>query len=189
MFNIIINNNNDKIINIKNINNNIINNTKNEIASFCSEKIYIKNLNIIDNNYIEQILQKHENNLNERNKKPKSEEKKFTCLEISSVSTMEINSSYENINKITNFSYISDDNLRKNTKNFLLEKCGMHPLVVKKVNFTSKRIIKRSKSITHNEYDNKSVGGKSRRSSIKLRRKKSRKSFKSSKSAMQLEKK
>jgi hypothetical protein len=186
MFNINTNNNN-QIINIKNINNNIVNNTKNDITSFCSEKIYIKNLNIIDNNYIEQILQKHQNNLNNlnaNNNKYKSEEKKFDLLKISSESTLEINSSYENINKITNYSYISDDELRKKTKNFLLEKCGLQPSAVKKVNFIVKNNFKKSKSITQSDLDNKSIGEKTRRS-LKIRANRSRKSVQS---AIQFEK-
>jgi hypothetical protein len=39
---------------------------------------------------------------------------------------MEINSSYENINKLTNYNYISDDELRSKTKNFLFKQCGIY---------------------------------------------------------------
>ena len=154
IFNIEMPNYNNKIINVKNeinINNNIINTPKNDNKPFCSEKIYIKNVNIFDNNYLEHIFQKHKENLNEKNNnKSKSEEKKFNSLEISSESTMEINSSYENINKLTNYSYISDDDLRKKTKNFLLEKCGIQANAGKKVNFVPKRILKKAKSISPN---------------------------------------
>ena len=40
----------------------------------------------------------------------KIENKLFNNLIISSKSTLEINSSYENINKITSYKYISDEN-------------------------------------------------------------------------------
>ena len=113
------------------INNSIMNlNTpKSDVKRFYNEKIYIKNLNIIENNYLGQIFDKKEN-ANEKSNKPKSEEKKnsFNSLEISLESTMEINSSYENINKITNYQYISDNNLRKKTKIFLLDECNVHSI-------------------------------------------------------------
>ena len=109
------------------INNSIINlkSPKSDIKRFHNEKIYIKNLNIIENNYLGQIFDKKENTI-EKSNKSKSEEKKnsFDSLEISLESTMEINSSYENINKITNYQYISDNNLRKKTKMFLLDECN-----------------------------------------------------------------
>ena len=80
--------------------------------NFYNEKIYIKNLNIYENKSL--------------NGKDKSEEKRYSFknLEISSESTLDIYSSYENINKLTNYSYISDNDLRQKTKKFLFRECG-----------------------------------------------------------------
>ena len=137
------------------INNSIINlNTpKSDVKRFYNEKIYIKNLNIIENNYLGQIFDKKEN-ANEKSNKSKSEEKKnsFNSLEISLESTMEINSSYENINKITNYQYISDNNLRKKTKIFLLDECNVHSIknVKKTRNKYASTISKNMKSLSSN---------------------------------------
>jgi hypothetical protein len=59
---------------------------------------------------------------------------------------MQIDSSYENINKITNFNYISDDELRKKTKQFLIDQCTLRLLgpVIRSTD------IKKSKSISPN---------------------------------------
>ena len=85
--------------------------------NFYNEKIYIKNLNIYENKF-----------LNEKTNNSKSEEKRysFNSLEISSDTTLNINSSYENINQLTNYNYISDEELRKKTKKFLFRECGKH---------------------------------------------------------------
>jgi hypothetical protein len=96
------------------INDGKIKNTNQINNNFYPEKIYINNLNIFENP-----------NKN-KEKVVNSEEKKFNNLEISSASTIDINSSYENINQITNYNYISDDDLRKKTKKFLMEECNIY---------------------------------------------------------------
>ena len=96
------------------INDGKIKNTNQINNNFYPQKIYINNLNIFENP-----------NKN-KEKALNSEEKKFKNLEISSASTIDINSSYENINQITNYNYISDDDLRKKTKKFLMEECNIY---------------------------------------------------------------
>ena len=121
---------------------------------------------IFENNCLGQLFknQNQKNIITETEKKSKTEEKKsksgekkntFKILDISKESTIQIDSSYENINKITNFSYISDDNLRKRTKQFLLEQCTLELTG----SALHKEDIKKSKSISPNhkfyksEYD------------------------------------
>ena len=90
----------------------------NNFQKMIPDNIYINHLNI---NYLGMPLPIHQQNENLL----KKENKSFENLEISSKSTLEINSSYENINEITSYKYISDLDLRKQTKNFLVEKCKM----------------------------------------------------------------
>jgi len=77
-----------------------------------NDNIYINNLNIIGTNYLggNAILEKKLKN--------------FHNLEISMESCVEINSTYENINKITNYQYMWDKKLKEETKNFLISKCN-----------------------------------------------------------------
>ena len=56
----------------------------------------------------------------------KVERRIFNELKISSNSSFEIQSSYENINEITLNKYISDHNLREETKVYLEEKCKFY---------------------------------------------------------------
>ena len=49
---------------------------------------------------------------------------KFNNLKISSISTLEIKSSYDNINEFTKYKFISNDLLIKKTKMFLSKECG-----------------------------------------------------------------
>lgn len=57
----------------------------------------------------------------------KKEKKTFDKLSISSsISTLTINSSYENINEITAHRYINNNELRMETRHFLLEKCNIN---------------------------------------------------------------
>ena len=60
-------------------------------------------------------------------------EKKFDFLKISNSTSIEINSSYENINEITLNKYISHHEFRKETKEFLIEKAQQYD---SKMNFT-----------------------------------------------------
>ena len=86
---------------------------QNNIQKIIPDNIYINNLNI---NYLGMPLEKKDEN-------PKKIEKKiFKDLEISSNSTLEINSSYENINEITANKYINYYEFRKEIKEFLIEK-------------------------------------------------------------------
>ena len=62
--------------------------------------------NIIGTNYLSTIIQK-----------------KIVNYEITKENSIEIDSSYENINKITNYKYISDKKLEEQTKTFLINKC------------------------------------------------------------------
>ena len=91
------------------------------------DNIYINNLNI---NYLGIPLE-------QKNNIPKKEEKnKFKYLTISSSeSTLEINSSYENINVITSYKYISDNDLRIDTKNYLLERSKMSLTKLENINY------------------------------------------------------
>ena len=82
----------------------IINNI-NKLSQILSDNTYINNLNIYRSSCLSDKVVKINN------------------FEISSESTIEIKSSYENINKITDYKYIKDDNLKEETKNFLISKC------------------------------------------------------------------
>ena len=95
----------------------------NNLLKILPDNIYINHLNI---NYLGLPLEKKEN------VEKKLEKKIFNNLNIFSNSNLEINSSYENINEITSNKYISDYELRKETKNFLLEKCKMSNLKIEK---------------------------------------------------------
>ena len=87
-----------------------------------SESVYINNFNIIGKNYIG-INIEDQKKLEEKIKLLELELqkiKKFNKLEISSsVSTLEINSSYENINEISDNTYIIDAELRESTKQYI----------------------------------------------------------------------
>ena len=90
-----------------NINNNNINN-------FLSDNVYINNLNLIGTDYLENII----------NVKGKN----FHDLEISFQTDFNINSSYKNINQLTNYQFINDDKLKEETENFLINKCKIENL-------------------------------------------------------------
>ena len=79
-------------------------------AKILNDNIYINNLNIIGGNYLgaNAILEKKLKN--------------FQNLEISLESCVEINSIYENINKITNYHYAQDKQLMEETKKYLINK-------------------------------------------------------------------
>ena len=83
-----------------------INNNINNLSKIMSDNVYINNLNIYGTNCLSTNAEKKNNN-----------------FEISSESNIEIKSSYENINKITDYKYIVDDKLKEETKNFLINKC------------------------------------------------------------------
>ena len=96
---------------------------KNCITNFqkiISDKIYINQLNIIDMDCLKVPLIQQNNSININGK---IEKKMFNNLEISSSTTLEINSSYENINEITYYKYITNNDLRNETIKFLKEKC------------------------------------------------------------------
>ena len=96
-----------------------INNIFNSQKVF-KEKIFINNLNIYGLNYKEiPLMKKYNNNFIQKSKNI------FNNLNISSTSCFEIRASYENINTISLNKYISDDNLREETKHFLQEKCNI----------------------------------------------------------------
>ena len=101
------------LLNTLNINNN---------REKLSEPVFINNLNIIGANYIGSSSE-DKKNLEERIKYLESElqkKKSFNTLEVSSsVSTLEISSSYENINEIADNKYISNQDLRDMTKQFI----------------------------------------------------------------------
>ena len=95
----------------------------NNMHEYLTEPVYINNLNIIgnlnndshDKKELEEKIKKLEKELNSK--------KNFEKLEISSSeSTLEIDSSYENINKISNNQYISNNFLRDITKEFIKSK-------------------------------------------------------------------
>ena len=90
----------------------------NNLQKILPDNIYINNLNI---NYMGVPLKQ---NTHETEKK---EKKTFDKLSISSsISTLTINSSYENINEITAHRYINNIELRMETRHFLLEKCNIN---------------------------------------------------------------
>ena len=109
-----------KSIDNKNIilNNMNINNKTEKV----SDSVYINNFNIIGKNYIGTITE-DKKKLEEKIKLLELELqkiKKFNKLEISSsVSTLEISSSYENINEISDNTYIKDSGLRESTKQYI----------------------------------------------------------------------
>ena len=95
---------------------NIINTNINNIKNFITDNKYINQFNIIGINYLGFPLYKKEEN-------QKSEKTHFNNLKISTESKLEINSSYENINEITSNQYIKNNQLKEETKRFLLDKC------------------------------------------------------------------
>ena len=101
---------------------NFINNI-NKLQKIIPDNIYINNLNI---NYLNAGPEKNKDNSKEL-------EKKFDFLKISNSTSIEINSSYENINEITLNKYISYYEFRKETKEFLIEKAKQYD---SKMNFT-----------------------------------------------------
>ena len=77
---------------------------------------------------------------------------KFDILEISSTeSTIEIVSSYENINEISNNKYLYDNDLRDMTKKFIIKKCRISN---KQVNSISGKNKRRSSFDYENDYNN-----------------------------------
>jgi len=97
------------------------------IKKILPDNIYINNLNI---NYLGIPLEQ-KNNIQK-----KEEKNKFKYLTISSSeSTLEINSTYENINVITSYKYISDNDLRIDTKNYLLERSKMSLTKLENINY------------------------------------------------------
>ena len=96
--------------------------SKNFFKNIYKDNIYINNLNIYGINYKEMPIIKQINN----NILQKVERRIFNELKISSNSSFEIQSSYENINEITLNKYISDHNLREETKVYLEEKCKFY---------------------------------------------------------------
>ena len=96
-------------------------NSISNIQKIISDKIYINQLNIIGMDCLKVPLIQQNNNININGK---IEKKIFSNLEISSsVSTLEISSSYENINEITYNKYIANNDLRNETIKFLKVKC------------------------------------------------------------------
>ena len=93
-----------------------------KIPNIISDNVYINNFNIIKSPYFETY---YNNNYNIQNF-DKNEIKKFKSLKITSlISTINIKSSYQNINKITNNKYISNEQLQLKTKNFLIKECNI----------------------------------------------------------------
>ena len=116
---------------------------KKDYANIISDKVYINNFNIIKSPIFETY---YNNNYNLQNL-DKNEKKIFNNLEISSTtSTLEINSTYENLNSITNNRYASNGELQKKTKIFLIEEC----------NLTNKKSIYKRKSSNMNTIKRKS---------------------------------
>jgi hypothetical protein len=103
-------------------------------AKILNDNIYINNLNIIGTNYLggNTILEKKLQN--------------FQNLEISLESCVEINSIYENINKITNYQYTKDKKLMEETKNFLIDKCQKEKIDYKEIFDLSPKKKKKVKS-------------------------------------------
>ena len=133
---------------------NIISNNVNiNHKSVLSDGIYIKNLNIIGTNYLGSSSEKNKG-LQDKIKKLEFElkqKKKFVTLEISSSeSTLEIDSSYENINEISNNKYIYDNDLRDMTKKFIIKKSKLP----NKVLISSFDKNKRHSSIALENYSN-----------------------------------
>ena len=95
---------------------NIINTNINNIKNIITDNKYINQFNIIGINYLGFPLNNKDGN-------QKSEKTHFNNLKISTVSKLKINSSYENINYITSNEYIKNDELKEETKRFLLDKC------------------------------------------------------------------
>ena len=102
----------------------------NESQKIISDNVYINNYNIIKSPYFATY---YNNNYNIHNY-DKNEIKKFISLKISSsISTINIKSSYENINNITKNSYILNEKLQLKTKNFLIEECKANDEKINKI--------------------------------------------------------
>ena len=118
---------------------NIISNSINiNHSPIVKDGVYIKNLNIIGasssekNKGLQEKIKKLELELKQK--------RKFDILEISSSElTMEINSSYENINEISNNKYLNDYDLRDMTKQFIIKKSKLQNKPVKSISGKSKR--------------------------------------------------
>ena len=121
---------------------------------YLSEPVYINNLNIIGNlntnnnsqekKELEEKIKKLENELNSK--------KNFKNLEISSSeSTLEIDSSYENINIIANNQFITNHYLRDATKEFIRNKIFNHDKII---NFNTTFKKRKRKSCVSNEDEN-----------------------------------
>ena len=135
----------------------------NILQKIIPDNIYINNLNI---NYLGMALEKKEN------VPEKEEKKKFDILSICSLSTLNINSSYENIDDITSHKYITNYELRTETKNFLIEKCKIfnskiekNSQVYKNKNFFSKFLY--SKNFSRNVSKNSKIYNSSINNNIK----------------------
>ena len=119
---------NKKIKNIKeamstkaNSNSNIV--KRIQSTKIYSDKVYINNFNIYKTPNI-QTCYNNNNNFKVKNEYKESKPRVFEKLEIAySISKIDIKSSYENINKITNNRYISNEELKSKTKKFLMEEC------------------------------------------------------------------
>ena len=96
------------------------------IQKVLPDNIYINNLNI---NYLGVPLEQ------QKNIQKKKEKNIFKYLSISTESSLEISSSYENINVITSYKYISDNDLRIDTKNYLLERSKISFIKSEKINY------------------------------------------------------
>jgi hypothetical protein len=118
-----------------------------------SDGVYINNLNIIGTNYLGSSSESNKG-LQEKIKKLEfdlKQKKRFVTLEISSSeSTMEIKSSYENINEISSNKYIYDNDLRDMTKKFIIKKSKLP----NKVLISSFDKNKRHSSIALENYSN-----------------------------------
>ena len=126
----------------------------NNVHEYLSEPVYINNLNIIGNlntnnnsqekKELEEKIKKLENELNSK--------KNFKNLEISSSeSTLEIDSSYENINIIANNQFITNHYLRDATKEFIRNKIFNHDKII---NFNTTFKKRKRKSCVSNEDEN-----------------------------------
>ena len=101
---------------------NIIITNKDESTKIITDNVYINNYNIIKTPSYKAFFNNNYNIQNNNDEKEKN--KIFENLKISSsISIIEINSSYENINQITNNIYLTNNELKIKTKNFLLNEC------------------------------------------------------------------
>ena len=119
---------------------------------------FINNVNIIGPNYLNPIsddIKRLESKIKELELEIK-QKRYFNKLSISLSESIEINSSYENINKMTNYIYILDSKLRNKTKDFLNQNMKIPRIILNSKYISSQNIssVEKMKQMNENGSSN-----------------------------------